>query len=269
MPEIQCPSCGERLDVPVELLGQTIRCGACQSVIEAGMVAPPQARMASQRPREEYRDESRFSDEPPRKKSGLTWLWLLFGCGGLSCAGCCGGVVLLFYNAENPTWAKFTAPDGRFTVDFPGEKPQTRLLPLPIPNEKPLSITLYISERKLAKERYVVGVCDLPKSDEPLTKAEAEAYIDAALDALKNQQPGATVTDISKTKMTLFGQPGKEYSGTFSDPGIQNGRVTRRLFILNNRLYVLSVLGKDNGPSPAKLERFFSSFMPSDAAKKP
>ena len=264
MPVIVCPNCGEQLDVPPELAGQVVRCGACQSVIEPGIAPPRPIPTVSRR---ESLDDSRFEDREQPKKRSLTWLWLLLGLGAISCLGCCGGIAFLAHKIENPTWTKFTPPDGRFSVEFPGEPPQIQTRSIPFPKDKPLTLTIYVSERKIAEERYAVGVCELPKIEGPLSKLAAEAYIQACLLALKNQ-PGAAVTEISLTDITIFGQPGKEFVGRFSDSSIKNGRVTRRLFVLNDRLYMLTALGKDDGPAPAKIERFYSSFEPADAPKK-
>jgi hypothetical protein len=110
-------------------------------------------------------------------------------------------------------------------------------------------------------------VCDLPKIEDKLDKALTDLYIEACLNGLKNQ-PGVTVKELSRTNITLFGQPGKEYVGTFSDSGIRNGRVTRRIFVLNNKLYMLSAMGRDTGPPQERLEQFFSSFQPSEVKEK-
>jgi hypothetical protein len=268
MPEVTCPNCREVLDVPAELAGSTVRCGACQFVIEPGAGRVPTVPRAEPARRPELRDDSDLPDELPQPKKSLAWLWILLGVGGFSCVGCCGLVGFLGFKVENPTWTKYTAPDGAFTVDFPGDTPQTLTRPLPLPGDKPLTLVLSISERKLAQERYAVGVCDLPKIEEKIDKALAELYIEACLNGLKNQ-PGTTVKELSRTNITLFGQPGKEYVGTFSDSNIRNGRVTRRIFVLNNKLYMLSAMGRDTGPPSDRIERFFSSFEPADAAKKP
>jgi len=267
MPEITCPNCREELDVPVELAGSAVRCGACQFVVEPGMGRVPVVPRAESVRRREARDESDVPENTPKPKKSLGWLWILLGLGGLSCAGCCGLVGFLGFKMENPTWTKYSAPDGAFTVEFPGDAPQTQTRSIPVAEEKPLALTLTISERKFAQERYAVGVCDLPKIDPKIDKALAEIYIEACLNGLKNQ-PGVTVKETSRTNITLFGQPGKEYVGTFSDSGIRNGRVTRRIFVLNNKLYMLSAMGKDGGPPPERIEQFFSSFQPADAPKK-
>jgi hypothetical protein len=264
MPEITCPNCREVLDVPAELAGSAVRCGACQFVVEPVMGRVPTVLRAEPARQRERRDEL-DDTEPPRPKKSLMWLWILLGLGGLSCAGCCGIVGFLGYKVENPTWTKYSAPEGAFTAEFPGDTPQTTTRSIPLPgNTKSLTLTLTISERKLAQERYAVGVCDLPKTEEKLDKALAEVYIEACLKGLANQ-PGITVKQISLTNMTLFGQPGKEYIGTFTDSGIRNGRVTRRLFVLDNKLYMLSAMGRDGGPPPERVEKFFSSFQPADA----
>jgi len=266
MPEIQCPNCREVLDVPAELANSPVRCGTCQSVVEPG--SAPAVRRVEPSQRNEYREPASNSEDLPTPKKSLRWLWMLLVVGGLSCVGCCGLFAWLAYKVGNPTWTKYTSDDGSFSVDFPGDSPKEKSISIPIPGNKPVEMELRISERRLAQERYAVGVCDLPKVkiDGPMGKLLAEMYIQSCLNVLKNQ-PGVTVKETGIKDITIFDKPGKEYTGTFSDSTIKRGTVTRRVFVLNNKLYMLSAMGKDSGPPAERVEQFFSSFAPADGNK--
>ena len=268
MPEIQCPNCREVLDVPADLANSPVRCGTCQSVIEPGagrVSAVPRADSTRNR---ELRGDADFSEDLPKPKRSLRWLWILLVVGGLSCVGCCGIFAWLAYKIENPTWTNYTHDDGSYSVDFPGDSPKAKLIAVPVPGTKPLELELRISERRFAQERYAVGVCDLPKAkvDGPMGKLLAEVYIQSCLNALKNQT-GVTVKETGIKDITIFGKPGKEYTGTFSDSTIKRGAVTRQVFVLNDKLYMLSAMGKDSGPPAERVEQFFSSFAPADEKK--
>jgi predicted Zn finger-like uncharacterized protein len=61
---VACPSCGDRLSVPDDFLGRTVRCGSCSSTFEAREAGPePQPAPAAGA-------EERFSDRPVGAEPG-------------------------------------------------------------------------------------------------------------------------------------------------------------------------------------------------------
>jgi hypothetical protein len=276
MPEITCPHCGQRLEVPADLVGQQMLCGACECVIEPQ--APTLARRATRiredyddeepRPRRRFRDDEDDGEPLPRrrrkKKGSLLWLWLLLGFGGVALiAAVVGGIVFIGYKIANPSWKSFTPPDGRFTADFPGGNPKMQNQPIPRPNGPTIPMTIYLAETSFGREAYFVGYMDISPDEMPRSRGEIETILNSGLDGMKDKSPnGGTMKEIRRSNLTMSGQPAKELVADFTDPAACSGRAVVRIVLIDNRVYILMVLGIGNGVSPANTERFFSSFKP-------
>lgn len=280
MQETQCPQCGEWLGVPPEFADRPIRCGAC------GRIIPPHERTGSSPsppPPPPYRGSPRFPDDdtpdppptgprfpdrdddrdyPPRRKGGgLWWLWLLLAVGGFGCCGCCG--LLGLVNMANQ-WKPYTAKDGAFTADFPGE---------PVVQEKTFKWKddttgkshEYAALQLLNAQGFGVHYADLPKSMKAIRPTD-KRLLKLGLEDFKANATNFTVGPETFLKVGEY--EALDIEGTMTDPKHGMLHVYVRVMIVGDRVFTLIAAGKEKGKLAPHKDRFFNSFKPADPPEK-
>ena len=288
MREISCPGCDATLVISDAmqdgLVAGVIRCGGCHTIVpvdpQSGTEVPERAeerRDESDRPRYrgEGRDErGRFDEDEdrsrrprrterdaddydrPKKKSGCGIWVAILGVVGVLLLGCCGGGGFLLYKfAGDPTWEKFTPPDGRWSADYPG-KPKMEVKPLQGVAGAGNS-THYVGQRMFGREAYLVGYSDLKPED--LRFAILDAILNGGLDGIANGPLSAR--EVSRRNLKMAGADAKEAIFDVNDAKVGKGRMVVRIFVADNRVYTLiAVKMGQTAKDPEQAERFFSSF---------
>lgn len=150
---------------------------------------------------------------------------------------------LLAQTTQSP-WQVFTSNLGRFTVEFP----------------KPPKITSYTQElegefstqhlfvtEKESDQRFIVAYLDLPSA---LLQGQSQEILDRVVAQTLNNQQMRILKDNQRS-ITLGEYPGKEFRLE------QNGKmVVMRLYLVKNRLYLLSTQSLEN----TEIEQFLNSF---------
>lgn len=285
MREISCPGCGEVLGVPRELEVGPIRCGVCERIIRPEEQGRPEPRSReanqdnrgseSDRPRDRDADRyerGRFDEERPqrprrteraaddfdrpKKKSGCgVWIAIL-GVVGVLLLGCCGGGGFLLYKfAGDPTWEKFTPPDGRWSAEYPG-KPKMEVKPLEGVAGAGNS-THYVGQRMFGQEAYLVGYGDSGPAN--LGFAPNEMILNGGLDGIAKGP--LSVREVSRRNLKMAGADAKEAIFDVNDAKVGKGRMIVRIFVADNRVYTLIAAKMGQGGKDAEhAERFFKSF---------
>jgi hypothetical protein len=254
---VVCPQCGEELDIPSELRGREVRCATCRTVFTAAAdsPAPPRAtRAATGRPlpSRPLDDDRAPWDESPRRrrKSGMTWLWvLLLGGGGLTCLGCCGCGIFAV-NLDNPNLVPHESQKGRFAAGFPATPLEAQRV-----GEDGVTRECTESTRELflgAEETYFVHYRDLPAA--PKDEAARQAALDAAGDREVAKYPGSR--QESRTKTTLGGDPAVDVYVAHPDTSL----TYVRLVLSGKRLYAVGISGPGLDPQSMRLKKFLDSF---------
>lgn len=280
MQETQCPQCGEWLGVPPEFADRPIRCGAC------GRIIPPHERTGSvpvppPPPPPPYRGSPRFPDDdtpgppptgprfpdrdddrdyPPRRKGGgLWWLWLLLALGGFSCCGCCGVLGLL--NMANQ-WKSFTAKDGAFTADFPGDPVYTtEAFNWKDKDTTPGTSHQYGALQLMNAQAFAVHYADMPKSMKPFRPSDKK-LLELGLEDFKANT--TNFTEQNRAETTVGKHKALDVEGTFTDPKHGLLYVFVRAVIVGDRVFILIAAGKEKGKLAPQKDRFFNSFKPAD-----
>lgn len=180
---------------------------------------------------------------------------------------CCGGLNLLMLVHANPTITTFTSPEGKFKVDFPGEKPTGE--PIAAEGDKVAEGGWQVAaNRQNANERYTVRCYDLKpewqKLDEydALTKvADDELAILEATGRVKDK--GARTdqtTHAGFTALDVMAGKGK---------GLTQQAIIMRCVLAGKRVYVVSAQGAQNFHQFWWVRQFFLSFEITDPTAKP
>jgi len=267
--EIACPGCREILGVPEELEGGSIRCGACERVIDTRTTGErprrTEPRDADDRPRARFEDRdadaprprSRLDDDfdRPKKKSGCgIWIGIL-GILGVLTLVCCGGGGFLIYKASDPKWEKFTPSDTRWSAEFPG-KPKMETKPI----EKALgggTTTEFVGQRIFGQEAYLIGYTDVTPAE--LRGASRDAILTEILDNIMKEP--INPREVSRRSLKIAGVDAKELVLDVTDPKVGSARMIVRVLVADNRIYrLIAVKVGNKGVPPEQAEKFFNSF---------
>lgn len=163
----------------------------------------------------------------------------------------CGLITLvllaLVAGCNSQSWKEYKAPDGKFTVQFPGVPSQE---PEPDGGEK-VSATLKADKDLLFFVRYK----DLPK---PLSPAEFDQMAASARDSLASQQGNKLLAEKS---VSLGKHPGKETRvalGGFDDVSIS------RSYAVGSRYYSVTAIVPKKHADSADVSKFLDSFQVTD-----
>jgi hypothetical protein len=246
---LNCPQCGEPLEIPVQMLGQPVRCGACSNVF-----TPREPRFDRDEP-PVVRSRRRRDPEAGRaSRRVLLIVMLLFG---LLLLGCCGGFSYFVYVMMHPTWQAYDSPTGEFTGKFPGDtQPGTRLTGRG--GETATSIT---ARRKVFQEEYFVYFISLPDSDQGKTP---EALLNELADGLKNQNPGSTEFRNRVRRM----HANCEAMDVCLEM-IDDRFTTARIVLTKDKAYVVGVASPGEPDAKDWVEDYLDAFQPKEPAEKP
>lgn len=246
-----------------------MRCASCRTIFTAATDSPPPPRAtragspASARTtaRPAYDDDRAPWDDSPRRKrkSSLTWLWLMLGSGGfVACLGCCGcGFVAM--QIENPEFVTHESPKGRFVAGFP-EKP----LEAQRVGDDGLARECTESTRELilgTEETYFVHYRDLPAL--PATDDARQETLQGACERAKNQTPGTA--EKLRTKTTVGTYPAVDLFLAYPD-----GTLTYvRFIVAGQRIYAVGLTAPGLKRDSMRLKKFLDTFqITSDDEKK-
>jgi hypothetical protein len=144
-------------------------------------------------------------------------------------------------------WEKFSSPEGKFSVWFPGIPDLTNVV-INVSNVDISQPCYFIWNRQT---EYAVNYSDLPKSLEML---KSEQKFD-----LSQKAVGAEVGKIVYQKKFEFeNYPGREFEYVVDGKVNYSGRV--RLILVGDRLYQMIVIFLTANPHTADRDAFYNSF---------
>ncbi|MGD2092581.1 MAG: hypothetical protein PVH61_40820 [Candidatus Aminicenantes bacterium] len=148
-------------------------------------------------------------------------------------------------------WEPFESDDGWFRAEFPG-RPKVRKMPMSA-GTKTLYIHMFMVDR--SNGGYAVGYMDLPeiKTD---VNPESQEFIESMARGSFNQ---IGTGNFTKKVIDFEGYPGLEAEGKFKK-GSTRGLARIRYYVVQKRIYILEVIGKNSFVNSGDTERFFNSF---------
>ena len=160
-------------------------------------------------------------------------------------------LALLLFNTIRPadSWQSFSPPDGRFHLDFPGV-PRERSEPIPGTNAQ---IQGYALERPWHKDGYAVAFGEIAPGG-GRRQPSADQRFDATQQGMLASKPNLKL--LSARPISLDGFPGREFILSTPD-GLT---AVNRVYLVNNRLYVLTAEGENFSASTPGVVRFLDSF---------
>lgn len=254
---LNCPQCGEPLEIPVQMLGQPVRCGACSNVF-----TPREPRFDRDEP-PVMRSRRRREPEGRGSRRVLVIVLLLLG---LLFTGCCGGFGYFVYVMMHPKWQAYDSPTGEFTGKFPGEtQPGTRLT-----GRGGETATSVAARRKVFQEDYFVYFISLPDSDQGKTP---EVLLNELADGLKNQNPGSTEFR-NRVRRMHAGHEAMDVCLEMIDDRFTSARIvlTKAKTPGENKwdkAYVVGVSSPGEPDTKDWVEEFIDAFQTKEATEKP
>lgn len=251
-----CPKCGEVLEVPVEMLGRPVRCGACSTVFTPGQ-PPATDDFAAEFDRSTPRRRQRPSpDEPAVSSGGARRLaFLMLGMFGLISCTCCGGIGYFVFAMFNPKWEQFESPAGEFTAKFPGPT-STASRFTGRGGERADAI---LARRKFIQEDYFVYFVPLTKAD---TRKEPERILDELANGLMSQSPGAEEFR-PRVQRSHAGFDALDMCIEHPDDRFTQARIV----LTDTKAYVVGVTGPGEPDHKMWVEDFLNAFQPKAAGQ--
>ncbi len=149
---------------------------------------------------------------------------------------------------EAVEWQSFESEDGRFSVSFPGT-----------PEEQVESVTtaigtietqfFVVTQKDMA---YSVNLADYPP--EVIAAEDIQQMLDGARDGAVSNVNGEL---LEEKELVLNGHPGREFKVKVEDEDIV---VRARIYLVNERLYVVQALSTERLASSEDIEKFLDSF---------
>jgi hypothetical protein len=149
--------------------------------------------------------------------------------------------------AAAPEWKEFHSDEGKFSILMPGEEISDTTPDKSEMYEGVESKKMYMSIHE--KNVFMVGYADF-KND--VTQIPSSKLLDSALQAMLKD--GKKL--LSQQNINLGAYPGREIKLWDQKEGMT---LTGRIFIVNQRLYMLLVAGNEN-PQVSDVTKFFGSF---------
>lgn len=247
---VDCPHCGEELDIPAELRAREVRCAACRNTFVPATAAaagtPPRTIADPPRGRDTF-DDAEPRPRRPKPRPGCSWAWVLL-VGGLGCCGLsCGGLVLFGLYIVFPDFRPFDSQEGRFHADFPGA-------PTQVTDTDASGVTHRRTEfvRKFPPETYFVRYTDLPAA---ALKPGADAVLDAAADKVVRTVPGGRQANRSERK-SVGGYPAVDVMVEYPS----GERTVARVVLAGERLYVAGMTGGGLQWDSPHVQHFMDAF---------
>ena len=147
------------------------------------------------------------------------------------------------------SWEEFVLEQGNFSILFPAT-PRERIQMLPgsdIGNE------IYTYQVQDGQATFAVTYNDF---------GEAEAQPDTQLDRIRDELLDSLAASlIAEESIAMIGHPGRHVEFSFNDPNMVGGGVgVVRLFVVDERLYQVSVIGPSAELTRGEIEQFLTSF---------
>lgn len=169
--------------------------------------------------------------------------WFVFVLLAVLLGGCDGAT-----EQKDLEWLNFESESGRFSVLFPGA-----------PDEQVESVQtaigvietqfFMVTQRDLA---YSVNLADYPP--EMIAAGDTQQMLDGARDGAVSNVNGEL---LEEKELTLGGYPGRELKVRVEEEGIV---VRARIYLVNERLYVIQAMSKERLASSEDIDKFLDSF---------
>jgi hypothetical protein len=252
-----CSSCNQKFNAPDNLAGKTIKCPKCggRVTIPDGMMpapAKPNSGIKPTRPSAIPRNSKlpQPAAPPPKKSGSKVLLFVLLGVGLLGCCGLTsglGGAYVFFFRDRgqgSAEWREFASKEGGFKVLMPGTPDQAKK-PDPKLAEDGGTVHEFVA-KGVADTTYKVQFYDL--KEVPLNN---HLYLK---DKLLAQNPDSK--DPRSEQISL-----KEHAGIEMTADLPNEKsVTRRAYVVENRVYILSAEAPQAIAGTSEVKQFFESF---------
>jgi hypothetical protein len=144
--------------------------------------------------------------------------------------------------AKAYTWQPYHAPDGRFSLEFPGA---TTSAERPSSLDKDTPVTVHFVSAKLPEDTsYTLTFLDYPKTDN-----DPQKLLESARNGTLRDAHAELVTD---TPLTVDGFPAREFEG------LSNGRaIDGRVILAGGRMFFL--MAYTSGAEYSQVKHFFAS----------
>lgn len=277
--EFTCPACEGTLRVGDGPAGRLVRCGGCMALLRVPKAPPfnpaetaddlppdvptelvpvaypvgthdPKPEPVTVHPRDSGRGEE--DDEPLAAVRGKRF-WvsvslLAFTVGSCVCCGLAAVVV------PDPEWQEFDSPQGGYRVELP-DVPRADMAKQVRTQRPQVKQTIEGTTLWTRAEHFVVAFRDVErprggKSDAQILEEEVKAVTtDRKIRAVTRTEP-----------VTVSGFPGREFEYRYTN----DGTVTGRVVVADNRIYVLVAGGQFTRPGDENVRRFLDSFAITD-----
>lgn len=231
-----CPTCGESLDIPAELAGGLVRCGACRTVFAPTGDVPTLPVVEA-------------DAAPPRRPTFGVWVLALltFAVTAPMVAGCLWFTVALTF----PEFETAADPDGRFAAAFPGEA-----VPVSRTAADGTPVRGLELNRELPPERYFVLYTDLDAEVGPSQKAQ-DAAVDGGIDRMVRTGMFAESQVAQRQATTHDGYLATDV--ILQDPDRTGEQGIVRVILVGKRVYAIGAGGPVN-PHDPRVREFFLRF---------
>jgi len=241
----KCPSCGFINFVQAE---------ACRKC-ETNLTASEEGHHTSDNERATYRGNANAYALPYPTRGGLS-AGKVFACvGGLVLGAIVYNVGMgLIRGHAKVNWIEYQ-PDGQgITVMMPNEPRREEPIPPTLPRGS-VSMHAFLSEVRGQ------GVAAFSYADYSGVEIDDTSQaLDGALNGMMNKSNSKLV---SKTPINYQGMPGLEFEFTPPESaGIKNGRGYGKIFLSNNRLYILFISASENTDLIAGKDQFLNPKIP-------
>jgi hypothetical protein len=147
-------------------------------------------------------------------------------------------------------WQEFSSKEGGFSILMPGEPEQERLKQSTLTGD--VDYVVFMVER--GDSGYMVSFGDM--SPQTIAQADTNMALEGAVQGAVNS---TNSTLVSKQDITLDGYPGKEFEAQAMISGIEV-IFKARIYLVQNRLYQILVVGPKDSLSVADIDKFLYSF---------
>jgi hypothetical protein len=148
-------------------------------------------------------------------------------------------------------WEPYESEDGWFRVQFPG-RPKKEKMPSPTPVG---TINIHVFSVERSSGAYVVGYFDFPEVGGDVNLESNEFIESMAKGSFSKMGTG----QFSKKVIEFEGYPGLEAEGKVK-AGAARGLARIRYYVVEERIYMLEVIGENSFVNSGNTEKFFNSF---------
>ena len=250
---VACPRCGDALDIPVELLGQPVRCAACRTVFSPTPTDAIPTAPRAMRPWTPPRTAD--AGDPAAKSNGWVWVVLLL------LVGVFGGLVFLctglFRGVLNPEMTVHASDEGRFRVALPATPTNVSR------TDDKIKVSGLLATRPEGQETFQVVSAELPAAEKRLDLSNEAVAVALLAELAKRHLPAlAAGTEVQRDGTTHGPYPALDVLFE-KGSGFVKQLTVARIVVAEGRVFVLSVQGGGLvQPHMWHVRRFFTSFEP-------